>query len=121
MTSFINPGYPTEHRGARRLELLTDAATRLGQQFKGGKGLVALFAEATHGWTGRVQAGLQQWLEHARERAQDERVWAVAQSDPRLMAEIQAARIRAENEALAFNQPVPSWSFIGTVRNDCEW
>jgi hypothetical protein len=73
---------------------------------------LALFAQATHGWTGRVLAGLQHWSERARERAQDERIWAVAQSDPRFMADIRAARMRSENEALALNQPVPSWSFI---------
>jgi hypothetical protein len=154
MTSFINPGYPTAHRRVKRLELLTDATTRMGQQFKGGQGLVtlllagvmsalvvvadqvvntwtgghlmmawvtlwafvfaalALFAQATHGWTGRVLAGLQQWSAGARARAQDERVWAAARSDPRFMADIQAARTRAESEALALNQPMPSWSFI---------
>ena len=141
MTSFINPAYPTEHRGADRLESLTDALTRLGQQFKGGKGLVAillagaisalvvvadqivstwtdghllmawvtlwafvfaalaLFAQATHGWANRILVGMQQWSERARARAQDRRMWAVAQSDPRFMADIQAARIRAETEA----------------------
>ena len=154
MTNFINPGYSTEHRGAERLESLTDAFARFGQQFKGGKGLVAmllagvisaavvvadrivntwtdghllmawvtlwafvfaalaLFAQATHGWTGRVLIGLQQWSERVRERAQDERVWTLAQSDPRFMADIQAARIRAETEALALNQPLPAWSFV---------
>ena len=154
MTSFINPGYSIEHRGAQRLELLGDALTRLGRQLRGGKGMVAmllagvisalvvvadqivvtwpdghllmawvalwalvfaalaLFAQATHGWTGRVQTGLQQWSERARERARDQRVWAVAQSDPRFMADIQAARIRAETEALDLNQSLPSWSFL---------
>ena len=154
MTSFINPGHPTEHRGADRLESLTDALRHLGQQFKGGKGLVAillasvisalvvvadqiistwtdghflmawvaswafvfaalaLFAQSTHGWTGRVLVGMQQWSERLRARAQDRRMWAVAQSDPRFMADIQAARIRAENEAAALNQALPSWPFI---------
>ncbi len=151
---FINSGYPTEHGGARRLETLTDAVTRLGEQFKGGKGLVAmllagvlsalvvvadqivstwtaghllmawvalwafvfaalaLFAEATRGWTDRVIADLRQWSQRAKERAADDRVWAVALSDPRLMADIQAARIRAESEALALNQPLPAWWFV---------
>lgn len=73
---------------------------------------LAMFAYATHGWTARLQTGLQQWSERARERAQDQRVWAVAQSDPRFMADIQAARFRAETEAVDLNQSLPSWSFL---------
>ena len=153
MASFITPSHPAEHLGAQRLESLTDALTRLGQRFKGGKGLIALllagvlsalvvvadqivstwsdghllmawvtlwaivfaalalFAQATHGWTNRVLVGLHQWSDRARERAQDRRMWAVAQSDPRFMADIQAARIRAETEASALNQPLQSWPF----------
>ena len=73
---------------------------------------LALFAQATHGWTDRIRVGIHQWSERARARAQDRRMWAVAQSDPRFMADIQAARIRAETEASALNQPLPSWPWI---------
>lgn len=70
---------------------------------------VALFAEASRGWTSRMTAALQQRARAASERAADERFWAVAQSDPRLMAELQAARYRAEQPALATGEPMPHW------------
>ena len=70
---------------------------------------VALFAEASRGWTSRMAAALQRRARAASERAADERFWEVAQSDPRLMAELQAARYRAEQAALAADQPMPYW------------
>lgn len=153
MTSFINPGYPKEHRSAARLEAQSTAVVRLGEQFKGAKGLVAmllagalsalvvvgdqivstwtdghllmawvalwamvfaalaLFAEAPRGWPTRVIAALEARAKAAAERAADEHIWAVAQSDPRFMADIQAARLRAEREALAAGETLPSWPF----------
>ena len=153
MTSFINPGYATEHQGVERLQSFAEAASHMGQQFKGGKGLVAillagaisalvvvmdqivsiwtdghlflawvtlwalvfgamaLFTKATHGWTARILVAVEQWLARSRERAEDARIWATAQSDPRFMADIQAARVRSENEARALNKPLPAWPF----------
>lgn len=70
---------------------------------------LALFAEATRGWTSGVIATLEAWSKAADERAADERTWAIAQSDPRLMADLQAARLRAEREALDLGEPLPSW------------
>ena len=72
---------------------------------------LALFAEATRGWTSGVIATLEAWSKAADERAADERMWAIAQSDPRLMADLQAARLRAEREALDLGEPLPSWPF----------
>lgn len=156
MTSFINPGYSHEHRGAARLEGVAAAVGRLGARFRGAKGLVAmllagaisalvvvadqivstwtdghllmawislwalifaalaLFTEATRGWSARVVAALEARSQAATERAADERIWAVAQSDPRFMADIQAARLRAERDALAAGEPPPSWPFVNS-------
>ena len=72
---------------------------------------LALFAKATRGWTVAVTTALEKWSKAAAERAADERTWAVAQSDPRLMADLQAARLRAERDALAAGEALPCWPF----------
>ena len=72
---------------------------------------VALFAEAARGWSERLVAALQARSQATERRLADERVWAVAQSDPRLMADLQAARLRAEREALEAGEPQPHWPF----------
>lgn len=72
---------------------------------------VALFAEATRGVSASLVARLDAWLLARAQRASDERVWAVAQSDPRFMADLQAARLRTETAALAAGEPLPAWPF----------
>lgn len=72
---------------------------------------VTLFAEATRGVSASLAARIDAWSLARAQRASDERVWAVAQSDPRFMAELQAARLRAETEALAAGAPLPAWPF----------
>ena len=72
---------------------------------------VMLFAEATRGVSARLIARLDGWLLARAQRASDERIWAVAQSDPRFMAELQAARLRTETAALAAGEPLPAWPF----------
>ncbi len=72
---------------------------------------LALFAEATRDWSASVIAGFEHWSQARAQRANDERYWAIAQADPRLMADLQAARLRAEREALAAGEPLPYWPF----------
>lgn len=72
---------------------------------------VALFAEAARGWSDRLVSKLQARSQATERRLADERVWALAQSDPRFMADIQAARLRAEREALDAGEPQPDWPF----------
>ena len=72
---------------------------------------LALFAEASRGWAASLVATLEARSLAAAQRAADERVWAVAQSDPRFMADIQAARLRAEREAQDAGEPLPYWPF----------
>ena len=72
---------------------------------------VALFAEAARGFAHTLVTSLQVRLQASKRRLADERVWAVAQSDPRFMADIQAARLRAEREALEAGAPQPHWPF----------
>lgn len=72
---------------------------------------LALFAEASRGWTAGAIAAVEAWSKAADQRASDERVWAVALADPRLMSELQTARLRAERDALAAGEALPSWPF----------
>ena len=72
---------------------------------------LALFAQATRGWTTRVIAALEARSRAWAERADAERMWSAAQSDPRLMADLQGARLRAERDAAAAGEPLPHWPF----------
>lgn len=153
MTSFVNPAYPSEHRGVARVESAAASVRHIGSKFRGAKGLVAmllagavsalvvvadqvistwadgqlllawialwalvfaalaLFADATRGWSASATAAFEAWSRARAERANDERIWAVAQSDPRFMADIQAARLRTERAALEAGEPLPHWPF----------
>lgn len=62
-------------------------------------GAIALFAEVASGWSGSLRKSLSAWSARASSNAADERTWAVALSDPRCMADLQAARWRAEVHA----------------------
>ena len=72
---------------------------------------VILVAEAARGVSASLVARLDAWSLERAQRASDERVWAVAQSDPRFMADLQAARLRTETAALAAGEPLPAWPF----------
>lgn len=153
MTSFVNPDYPTEHRGVARVEFAVAALRRLRARFEGAKGLVAmllagavsalvvvadqivsswtdghllmawvvlwalvfaavaLFSETSRDWSVRAIAALEARARAVARRTEDERTWAVAQSDPRFMADLQAAWLRAESAALVAGEPLPQWPF----------
>lgn len=66
-----------------------------------------LFADVVRQWPQQLAEAMDRRLLHMRERAADARMWAVAQSDPRIMAELDAAALRAEAAAVAA-QPAPS-------------
>lgn len=59
---------------------------------------LALFAEATRGWTGKVAATWRAYRLASARRAEDRKVWAMAEADPRVMADIDAARLRFERD-----------------------
>ena len=142
MTNFVNPDYPTAHRGVERVEAAFAAAGQLHARFKGPRGLaamllagavsalvvvadqivstwtdghllmawislwamvfgaLALFAEASRGWSASLVAALQACAVARAQHNADMQFWAVAQSDPRLLADLHAARLRSEREEL---------------------
>lgn len=57
---------------------------------------LALLGPAARSLAQRLGSALDAWARARARRQADERLWALAQKDPRVMAELQAARTRAE-------------------------
>lgn len=79
-------------------------------------GLLAAFSDAIRAWPVRWQAHLQARREAAAARAADERTWAAAVADPRLMAELDCALVRAQQQAHDEGRPLPQWPFANARR-----
>jgi hypothetical protein len=77
--------------------------------------LLAVFSNLIRNWSGNLradlQARLQARLQALREADSDDRMWSAALGDPRLMAELNAARLRAEQDALDRGVEPPRWPF----------
>lgn len=58
---------------------------------------LALLAPTARHLSGRLVAGLDAWSQRVARRRADERLWELARKDPRIMADLQAARSRAES------------------------
>ncbi|MEO6624426.1 MAG: hypothetical protein ABIN37_06300 [Burkholderiaceae bacterium] len=72
---------------------------------------IALSAELVFGWYARLKSAWKAQSVAAAQRAADVQTWRIAQTDPRLMAELQAARLRAESLALEAGEALPDWPF----------
>jgi hypothetical protein len=60
---------------------------------------LAVLAPTARNLAGRVMAGLDGWSQDVARRRADERLWDLARRDPRVMADIQAAASRAQDDA----------------------
>jgi hypothetical protein len=78
--------------------------------------LLAVFANAILAWPQQWQARRLARRQAAAERAADERTWSVAMADPRLMAELDCALLRAQQQAQETGSPMPQWPFSGARR-----
>jgi hypothetical protein len=76
-------------------------------------GLLATFSDAIRALPTQLQAHLAARRLSAARRTEDERTWAAALGDPRLMAELDSALLRAQRDALASGQETPYWPFAG--------
>lgn len=74
--------------------------------------LLAMFSDVIRNWSGHLQGSMQARLVARREAAADERMWSAALGDPRLMADLDIARLRAEQEALDRGIERPHWPFV---------
>lgn len=57
---------------------------------------LALLAPAARSLSGRLLGGLDAWSQRLARRRADERLWDLARKDPRVMADLRAARTRHE-------------------------
>jgi hypothetical protein len=78
--------------------------------------LLAGFSDAIRAWPVQWQARLQARRQAAAERAADERTWSAAMADPRLMAELDCALLRAQAQAQAKGEPMPHTPFVAARR-----
>jgi hypothetical protein len=67
---------------------------------------LALFAGTARGLASRAVAALDTWSQRAAQARADERLWAIAQTDPRVMADLRSAFTRHEVDAPATPAPV---------------
>ncbi len=114
--SFVHLEYSNSHPGVERFERVMESAGALRQGFNATRGLaggllaawvlmwvigfaaVALLAPTARSLATRVMQGLDGWSQGIARRRADERLWALASKDARVMADIQAAASRAEVE-----------------------
>ena len=73
--------------------------------------LLAVFSDAIRAWPTALRQRIAVSARAFAQQAEDERTWAVAQSDPRLMAELQCALTRAQQQAEAAGAQPPHWPF----------
>lgn len=79
--------------------------------------VLALFAGAARSLAARLKAGLDDWsLSLAQARA-DQRMWAMAKTDHRLMADLQAAMLRAQAQAEAAQAATPMAAPAAPITN----
>jgi hypothetical protein len=71
----------------------------------------ALFSDVVRGWPAQFATAFETWKLESRRRAQDAQMWETASADPRLMAELRAAHLRAEQAAALTGEPAPQWPF----------
>ena len=63
--------------------------------------VLALFAGTARNLAARLKAGLDGWSSSLAQSRADERLWAIATRDARVMSDIQAAMTRAEDDSVA--------------------
>ena len=73
--------------------------------------LLTVFSGVIRNWSGQLRADLQTRLAARREAASDRRTWSAALGDPRLMAELDIAHLRAEQDAIDRGVELPQRPF----------
>ena len=72
--------------------------------------LLAMFSDAIRAWPQRLRGGIARRLQAYQAAESDAHTWAAALSDPRLMADLDHARLRAEAAAQRRGEAAPRWS-----------
>ncbi len=93
MARFVNVHYPTQHAGVARVEQAADTL----RGYNGGRAVDAVFGGlAVLGsplvrLAGRARAGFAAWREERRQREEDRKLWNLALTDARVMADLSRA------------------------------
>ena len=66
---------------------------------------IGLFAGASKRWSLQIKDGLDAWSANIAQSRADERMWAVAQTDARLMADLKSAIARDKGASLLTSNP----------------
>ena len=61
-----------------------------------GFGAGAVFAGEARHWAATAASALDRWSQHVARARSDARLWAIAETDPRVMADLRAAILRSE-------------------------
>lgn len=71
-------------------------------------------ASAMGAWLARARQGFDRWCESTAQQRADARLWDIARSDPRIMAELMHARLRDEREAVSepLAAPLPAAALV---------
>ena len=89
MARFVHVDYPTQHAGMARVALGAEAAGNLSANVI--LGLLALIGKpVTHAAAG-VRRGLAAWSLARKQRREDEKLWNLALTDARIMADLSRA------------------------------
>lgn len=74
--------------------------------------LLAMFSGLIRNGSGQLRASIQARLVARRQAASDDRMWSAALADPRLMADLDIAHLRAEQDALDRGAEPPQRPFF---------
>jgi hypothetical protein len=90
MARFVQVNFPTQHSGVARIEEAVKALGSLNSTHVALHGLAVLGSPFTR-LAARVRAGLAAWREERRQREEDRRLWNLALTDARVMADLSRA------------------------------
>ena len=97
MARFIQAQYPTQHGGVVRVEQALEAIRGYNTTHVVLHGLAVLGTPLTR-LTARVRAGLAAWREERKQREEDRKLWNLALTDARVMADLSRAMSREASD-----------------------
>lgn len=90
MARFVQVHYPAQHGGVTRVEQAVDTIGKLSATHAVLHALAVLGSPVT-ALAGRVREGLAAWREERKQREEDRKLWNLALTDARVMADLSRA------------------------------
>jgi hypothetical protein len=93
MTRFVHTHFPAQHGGVARVEIAIETLRgyHAGQAINGLLHALALIGSPVTRLAARIGAGLAAWREERRQREEDRKLWDLALTDARVMADLSRA------------------------------